>query len=190
MTTDPFESAEYMGGEFWKVVAGTPGPVVGSDGRLFRYTVFLQKGLGLARLRAARRIDVTLADARGWARGSVRFQRVAEGADTDVLVAFPRMVDKLCAPLQTLGEVSCCQGRRVVINIERWRYAVPHWPGSVLTYRQMLINHEFGHRVGQGHRRCPGPGGVNPVMVQMTYGLQGCRANSWPLDEEIASLGS
>ena len=117
----------------------------------------------------------------------MRFQRVASGADTDVLIAAPKTVDKLCYPLQTEGEVSCCVGRKVVINYLRWRDAVTHWPDdmSATTYRQMLINHEFGHRIGKGHARCPDEGNLAPVMQQQTYGLQGCRANAWPLDREL-----
>ena len=180
-----FKAVEYNGKQFWKIVTGTPGPVIGDDGPLFKYTVYVQHGLGLHRARVARRIDVTLADARGWTRGAVRFQRVAEGADTDVLVAGPHTVDALCAPLKTEGEVSCCQGRKVVINVLRWRNAVAHWTGSVLSYRQMLINHEFGHRIGKGHQNCGGGGRLAPVMQQQTYGLQGCRANPWPLDHEL-----
>ena len=64
--------------------------MVGDDGPLYQYTVYVQRGLGLHRARVADRIDVTLADERGWTRGKVRFQRVAEGAETDVLVSAPR----------------------------------------------------------------------------------------------------
>lgn len=180
-----FELVEYAGEPFWKVKVGTPGPVVGRSGPLYQYAVYVQQGLGLHRARVARRIDVTLADARGWTRGAVRFQRVAENANTDVLVAAPDTVDMLCAPLSTLGEVSCCQGRKVVINVRRWKGAVPHWTGSVTSYRQMLINHEVGHRIGMGHRYCGGAGQQAPVMQQQTYGLQGCRANQWPLEHEL-----
>ena len=81
--------------------------------------------------------------------------------------------------------MSCCQGRKVVINVLRWKAAVEHWTGSAASYRQMLINHEFGHRIGKGHENCSGQRELAPVMQQQTYGLQGCRANSWPLDHEL-----
>jgi hypothetical protein len=180
-----FVLIDYAGAEFWKVMFETPGPLIGDRGRIFRYCVYTEKGLRLGRTLAVRRIEQTLADKRGWTRGAVRFQRVAEGADTDVLIASPAMVDKLCYPLKTEGEVSCCQGRKVVINYLRWRDAVEHWPYSGTSYRQMLINHEFGHRIGKGHERFSGPGQKAPVMQQQTYGLQGCKANAWPLDHEL-----
>ena len=180
-----YEEVQYAGSPFWKVLAGTPGPVVGTEGPLYRYTVYVQKGLGLKRALAAHRIDTTLADERGWTRGNVRFQRVAHGADTDVLIANPATVDLLCAPLRTEGEVSCCQGRKVVLNVERWRHAVPHWDSSLLDYRRMVINHEMGHRIGKGHGTCGGQGQRAPVMQQQTYFLKGCKGNAWPLHHEL-----
>ena len=127
-----------------------------------------------------------MADERGWIRGGkVAFRRVEDGASTQVCLSTPETVDKLCAPLNTEGEVSCCQGTRVVINIKRWKHGVEHWTGPLTTYRQMLVQHEFGHRIGKPHRWCPAPHGLAPVMQQQTYSLQGCRANSWPLDSEL-----
>ena len=133
----------------------------------------------------ARQIDATLADPRGWTRGRVRFQRVIEGADTDCLLCSPAVTDNLCAPLKTEGKVSCCNGRRVVINVDRWKNRRPPFPDVRRGYRHMLVNHEFGHRIGNSHRYCQGEGKAAPVMQQQTYGLQGCRANSWPLDYEL-----
>lgn len=163
-------------------------PIAGTGGPLYRYFVRVQKGSELDPESVARRIHATLSDPRSWIKGgNVRFQRVADPneANTYVYVALPAQVDELCAPLNTAGEVSCCQGTRVVLNVNRWRFAVPHWTGSVREYREMVINHEFGHRIGKGHGYCPGPGLVAPVMQQQTYGLQGCKANSWPLNSEL-----
>ena len=50
------------------------------------------------------------------------------GRQHQVLLAHPETVDKLCHPLDTDGEVSCCQGTKVVINVKRWRTA-SHWTG-------------------------------------------------------------
>lgn len=161
----------------------------GKGPKLWTYTIFIEAGInaayGVVGTRAAAQIDRVLADPRGWTRGGDHsFKRVKEG-ETQVYLAMPDAVDKLCAPLQTNGEVSCSLGTRVVLNIERWTKAVPHWTGSIQSYRQMVVNHEFGHRIGNGHRTCPGAGERAPVMQQQTYGLQGCVENSWPLASEI-----
>lgn len=163
----------------------TPGEKFGF-GQLYTYTVYVERATKMKPGPFAEHVAVILSDRRGWIRGGkVAFQRVGKGAGTQVILATPATVDKLCAPLQTEGKVSCCNGARVVVNVDRWLYAVPHWTGTLKTYRQMLINHEMGHRIGHGHRMCPGDGKLAPVMQQQTYGLQGCRANSWPLPEEL-----
>jgi hypothetical protein len=72
----------------------------------------------------------------------------------------------------------------VAINADRWRTATPQWPADLVTYRQMLVNHEVGHLLGLKHRRCPGAGPA-PVMEQQSTNLGGCRPNPWPLDDEI-----
>jgi hypothetical protein len=174
---------EFAGKEF-RMAEGRS-EVMGSSGPLFTYSVFVQKGLGFRVTDVARRVDRTLGDERGWTRGGgVRFQRTEDGT-TPVLLCAPDVVDALCAPLDTAGEVSCCIHGRVVLNVKRWRSAVPHWTRTTRAYREALINHEWGHRIGKGHGYCPGPGQRHPAMMQFTYGLQGCKENSWPLDSEI-----
>jgi len=174
---------ELLGHKFYKVLGESS--VMGTQGPLFTYTVYLQRGLGLQREAVAKKIDGTLGDPRGWTRGEVRFQRVETNANTFVYVASPDVTDRLCWPLRTEGKVSCCNGQRVVFNVNRWKEGVPHWTGSVASYRQMLINHEMGHRIGKGHQTCRDAGAKAPVMQQQTYGLQDCRANPWPLDWEL-----
>lgn len=174
---------EVLGHTFYRVLGQSR--IMGTRGPLFTYTVFVQRGLGLQREAIAKKIDTTLGDKRGWTRGAVRFQRVEANANTFIYIASPDATDELCSPLQTEGKVSCCNGQRVVLNVERWNKGVIHWPGSVATYRQMLINHEMGHRIGKGHQNCRGAGTKAPVMQQQTYGLQKCLANSWPLDWEL-----
>lgn len=129
-------------------------------------------------------LRATMADDRGWSRA--RFiVREDPDAPYRVVLAEGEEVDELCRPYDTGGEFSCQNGPVVAINAERWREAVPHWPGDVASYRTMLLNHEMGHLLGQRHRDCPGPGQAAPVMQQQSGSLRGCRANSWPLDTEI-----
>ncbi|UJA19174.1 DUF3152 domain-containing protein [Thermoleophilia bacterium SCSIO 60948] len=167
-----------------------PTPTAGSGSRSVRYAIFVERGVKIDRDGFARDVYDVLSDRRSWIRsGRLRVSGVGRSgaANTRIILASPNTVDRLCAPLPTNGYVSCTQGSSVILNLNRWRYAVPHFD-SRLTYRRMLVNHEFGHRIGQGHRSCPGSGQRAPVMQQQTYGLDGCKANPWPKSGELGSV--
>lgn len=124
-----------------------------------------------------------LNDPRSW-RGSNdwRFELVSSPrkADAHAFIATPKTTDKLCAPLQTRGSVSCQNGRSVVLNARRWAFGAQAYGSNVPDYRRYLVNHEFGHLLGRQHVDCPRRGASAPVMMQQTKGLDGCRANPWP----------
>jgi hypothetical protein len=126
-----------------------------------------------------------MSDRRGWRRAGFDIAE-SDDATYHVVLAEGDEVDRLCKPYDTGGEFSCQNGPVVAINAERWRDGVDHWPGDLNSYRTMLLNHEMGHLLGQRHRDCPGAGQVAPVMQQQSGGLDGCTANAWPLDDEIA----
>ena len=159
------------------------------SGRTYRYKVLAEEGIAIDREEVGEKVEDVLADSRGWTRsGKVAFQRVTNNANTNIILATPDRVDRLCAPLDTAGRVSCRQGNNVVLNLNRWRHAVGHWTGSKDEYRTMLVNHEMGHRIGKGHGSCSGKGNRAPVMQQQTYFLKGCKANPWPLGSELGGL--
>jgi hypothetical protein len=168
---------------------------VGS-GERYRFEVLVDRSVKIDRAGVAAEIEATLFDRRSWiGSGEVAFRRTDRRGDTRIILARPREVDRLCAPLPTRGRYSCNVGRDVVLNLQRWRNGVPHWTDSRENYRRMLVNHEVGHRIGHGHRGCPGRGRKAPVMQQQTIDLQGCRANWWPKKRELrltvgASLGA
>ena len=126
-------------------------------------------------------VDATLADSRSWiASGEHAFQRVDTDGDVRVLLSTPSTTDKLCAPLQTRGEVSCRNGTLVVVNAKRWHRGIEAYGADVDGYRHYLINHEMGHALGFSHADCPGAGEVAPIMLQQSYGLDACTPNPWP----------
>lgn len=131
-------------------------------------------------------VDATLADGRGWERARFDLRR-DDTAEYLVVIAEGDEVDRLCLPYDTYGKYSCQNGPVVAINADRWRFATPKWTGDLATYRQMLVNHEVGHLLGQHHPKvqCPGRGQVAPVMAQQSTELNGCLPNPWPLPHEI-----
>ena len=128
-------------------------------------------------------VAATYGDGRGWVRGHRRFSRVSSGGDFTVLLAEARYVPTYASICSI--QYSCRVGRNVIINQDRWRYGSRYFPGSLTQYRQMVINHETGHWLGNGHAYCGGRGQPAPVMQQQSKGMQGCKPNAWPLAREL-----
>ena len=131
-------------------------------------------------------VHATLTDARGWQRAGFRLiQR--DDAPFLVVLAEPDEAQARCRPYDVYRRYSCQNGPVVVLNAERWRHATPEWTGDLATYREMLVNHEFGHLLGMHHPdvQCPRPGQPAPVMAQQSTELDGCLPNPWPLAHEI-----
>jgi hypothetical protein len=136
----------------------------------------------------AEAVEQTLTDPRGWQRAGFRLVQ-DRSAPYVVVLAEPAEVDRLCLPYDTGGRYSCQNGPVVALNADRWRTATPQWTGDLATYRQMLVNHEVGHLLGQHHPpapQCPQPGRTALVMSQQSTELDGCLPNPWPLPEEVA----
>lgn len=154
------------------------------SGTRMTYRVEVETGTGQGAPAFAAAVDATLADPASWTgQGRWSLQRIStDNATFAIRLATPATVDKVCATvgLDTRGYVSCRAGHIVMINLDRWLYAVPVYRGDVARYRQYLINHEVGHELGYGHQACPGEGRLAPVMQQQTIGLNGCLANGWP----------
>ncbi len=131
-------------------------------------------------------VEATLNDRRGWSRAGFHLVRDPNAEYVIVLAEGPE-VDRLCEPYDTGGAFSCQNGPVVALNADRWRSAHPKWTGDVAAYRQMLVNHEVGHLLGQHHPevQCPEPGKPAPIMAQQSTELNGCLPNPWPLDHEI-----
>ena len=168
-------------------VAGGSSEVVGT-GPLRTFSVEVEPLTALDVEAVADEVTEILLDPRSWtADGAVSLQRVGSSvtADLRVVVARPATVDRLCGAvgLSTGGRVSCWDGYRAMLNLDRWNTGVVPFHADIEVYRQYLVNHEFGHGLGHGHVFCPAPGALAPVMMQQTGGLGFCRANGWPFPD-------
>ena len=167
-------------------VVSVPGAKESTSGRAVHYTVEVEGGLGVDTSQVAATVQSVLLDSRGWQPvDGIRFVNVspadaARGAPVDIRVtlASPSLTDKLCAPLQTLSQVSCWNGERSVLNLRRWMLGDDSYGTDVARYRMYQVNHEVGHGLGHQHRQCPQKGKRAPVMVQQTLSLGGC--TPWP----------
>ncbi|MEP7159765.1 MAG: DUF3152 domain-containing protein [Dermatophilaceae bacterium] len=173
-------------------VLSVPGQDSERSGRAVRYTVEVEDGAGVDEAEFARTVRDVLTDRRGWEpQDGVHFVNVdpsaaAEGASvwTHITLATPDTVDRLCAPLDTGGQVSCRNGDRVALNAVRWTQGVKSYVDDLAHYRIYMINHEVGHAIGHGHESCPGAGQAAPVMLQQTLGLQGCTKYPWAVPNQ------
>jgi len=171
------------------VVPGTDVPGPGPD--LLTYRVEIEAELPFDGPEFAAAVHATLNDPRGWPTRGYAFQRV-DGGDADfvVIMASPALTDRLCAPLLTRGQVSCRNGSSVILNALRWGVGIEDYGGDLAAYREYMVNHEVGHRLGRDHppdgdiEALCATGTTAPVMMQQTYGLIGCTANAWPLEGE------
>lgn len=160
--------------------------VAGDTGQLLRYKVSVEDGIDVEPEKFADDVDSTLGDeTRGWtAGGDLRLQRVPSDsdkkADFTVFLSSPVTTAEQCGgPNPAI--FSCRTGDSVVINSERWIEMVDFWPEDEREeYREYLVNHEVGHRLGYGHVTCPKKGEPSPVMAQQSAELRGCEPNGWP----------
>ncbi|WP_306963887.1 DUF3152 domain-containing protein [Streptomyces afghaniensis] len=167
-------------------IAEAPG-----TGQKFTYRVDVEQGLGLDGALFAEAVQKTLNDQRSWAHNGARtFERIYSGKpDFVITLASPGTTADWCAKSgldTTVDNVSCDSAatERVMINAYRWAQGSETYGDKIHAYRQMLINHEVGHRLGYGHVTCDKDGGLAPVMQQQTKFLDHdgihCRANPWP----------
>lgn len=164
-------------GDLVVVPGGDAGP---GEGEVLRVRVEVERGLPVDGTVFAAAVMRTLNDPRGWgADGTLSFARVDGKADLRVVLASPDEVDRLCAPLQTDGTVSCGRAGRAVLNYARWARATDEFPDRA-RYRQYVVNHEVGHLLGHPHEVCPGAGRPAPVMQQQTLRVAPCEPNPWP----------
>ncbi|MGI5195011.1 DUF3152 domain-containing protein [Streptomyces sp. CA-288835] len=176
------------GGEFEAIRGIDQAP---GTGQKITYRVDIEKGLGLDGILFAQAVHKTLNDERSWAHDGARtFERISTGQpDFVITLASPGTTAVWCAKSgldTTVDNVSCDSAAtdRVMINAYRWAQGAQTYGDKMYAYRQMLINHEIGHRLGYGHVTCDKDGELAPVMQQQSKFLEHdgirCRANPWP----------
>ncbi|MBM7437459.1 DUF3152 domain-containing protein [Streptomyces sp. HB132] len=160
-------------------------------GQKHQYRIDVEQGLGLDSALFADAVQRTLNDDRSWAHnGAMTFERISSGEpDFVITLASPGTTAVWCekSGLDTAEDnVSCDSAAtdRVMINAYRWAQGASTFGADkLLAYRQMLINHEVGHRLGHNHVNCSTPGAPAPVMQQQTKTLDldgvKCRPNPW-----------
>ena len=197
------------GGEFtergrgtFSVVPGRGEPFGGPD--VFPFTVEIEDGVEVTGGAEGFAADVEriLRDPRSWiADGQHGFQRVDDPARARLRITLTSQLTtrELCGwTIQFEG--SCFSGRhgnRVVINTARWVRGAVSFDGSLVEYKQYVINHEVGHGLGYKHKPCPEHGALAPVMMQQSWSTSNdylaalgtdrvvadgkvCRPNAWP----------
>ncbi|TGB13281.1 DUF3152 domain-containing protein [Streptomyces palmae] len=171
-------------------------------GELLRYRVDVEKGLPLDGDLFAEAVHKTLNDDRSWAHGGRHtFERISTGRPNFVItLASPGTTAAWCAKSgldTTVDNVSCDSAAtpRVMINAYRWAQGAKTFGQDRMhAYRQMLINHEVGHRLGSNHAICSQQGALAPVMMQQTKFLTTdgvtCRPNPWPFPKGTSVPGA
>ncbi|MGW7296293.1 DUF3152 domain-containing protein [Streptomyces xiamenensis] len=177
-------------------------PVGGSDPAadpdaltVLRYRVDVEADIGLDPELFAQAVHRTLNDQRGWGNNGERsFARVSSGDyDFVITLASPGTTAEWCDKSgldirQTNVSCDSASTERVMLNAWRWAQGAETYGDDMHAYRQMLINHEVGHRIGYGHVGCSAEGALAPVMMQQTKFLTWtngltCRPNPWPHPE-------
>ncbi|MFC0496902.1 DUF3152 domain-containing protein [Streptomyces mutabilis] len=185
--TYPLSATLKGSGEFEAIPGIANGP---GKGQLHTYRVDVEQGLGLDGALFAEAVHKTLNDDRSWAHnGAHSFTRVYSGEPEFVItLASPGTTAEWCAKSgldTTVDNVSCDSAatQRVMINAYRWAQGAEPYGDDIHGYRQMLINHEIGHRIGYNHVTCDKDGELAPVMQQQTKFIDhdgiDCRPNPW-----------
>ena len=166
-------------GDSLDVVAGDvagPGP-----GPVRSVRVEVEQGLDVDGQVFAAFVMATLNDPRSWGiNGRMTFARTDGAAEIRVVLASSATVDKLCAPVETKGVLSCGYDGMAALNFARWAEGTTAYGADRTGYRQYLVNNEVGLLLGHPHVECPGPKQRAPVMQQQTIAVEPCTPNPWP----------
>jgi hypothetical protein len=108
------------------------------------------------------------------------------GSDIDVMLT-PEHVMNAKFPRFAHQRLSVCNmlTKHIFINETRWLRRIPDQSQLTLPqYRAYVLQHEVGHALGKGHRKCRGRGRRTPVMMQQTLGCDECTPYPFPSEED------
>jgi hypothetical protein len=163
------------------VPGNVPGP---GPGPVRSVRIEVEQGLAVDGPTFAAFVLATLNDPRSWGlNGRMTFARTDGAAEIRVVLASAATVDKLCAPVDTKGVLSCGHDGMAALNFTRWAEGAATYAADRTGYRQYLVNNEVGLLLGHPHVECPGPGQQAPVMQQQTVAVEPCTPNAWPFPD-------
>ncbi|MBW3093645.1 DUF3152 domain-containing protein [Bifidobacterium sp. 82T10] len=134
----------------------------------------------------------TLNSTKGWPRAGATFEQLSgddcANADMTLILSEAKYMSDFSEGCS--DSYSCRVDNQVIINVDRWNGGTDDWlkaGGTLARYREMVINHEVGHRLGHydNETACAGDGQPAPLMLQQSMHLDGCTPNEWPLDSEL-----
>jgi hypothetical protein len=162
-----------------------PGSVVGPGlGPVRSVRVEVEQDLAVDGPAFAAFVMATLNDPRSWGlNGRMTFARTDGAAEIRVVLASATTVDKLCAPVDTKGVLSCGHDGMAALNFTGWVAGLAAYGADRTAYRQYLVNSEVGLLLGHPHVECPGAGQRAPVMQQQTIAVTPCTPNAWPFPD-------
>ncbi|MFH0412106.1 DUF3152 domain-containing protein [Corynebacterium sp. L4756] len=174
---------------------GTPGQDVGEGTETtIRYSIEVENGVNTIPYGGdsafAQMVDATLSDPRGWTDDE-RFKFIHvpsdQNPDTRIQLTSLSTAAELCGAeleMETSCHTRITGESTVLLNEARWVRGAASFEGDLGSYRQYLVNHEFGHAIGYAdHQACGGDGQLAPVMMQQTLSLNNARLNSIDSEE-------
>ncbi|WP_438803576.1 DUF3152 domain-containing protein [Nocardia cyriacigeorgica] len=190
----------------WRVVPGTSAQVGIGEQYVFSYTVEIEDGIDTTGYggdaSVAKMVDSTLANPKSWTHDrKFAFRRVDQGEPDFRVSLTSRQTTRTACGFEIEIDSSCYNSDlgRVVLSEARWVRGALAFEGDIGSYRQYLVNHEVGHAIGyHQHQPCETDGGLAPVMMQHTFGVENnviatldpdgvvpmdgkrCRFNPWP----------
>ncbi|MBF6097233.1 DUF3152 domain-containing protein [Nocardia cyriacigeorgica] len=190
----------------WRVVPGTSAQVGIGEQYVFSYTVEIEDGIDTTGYggdaSVAKMVDSTLANPKSWTHDrKFAFRRVDQGEPDFRVSLTSRQTTRTACGFEIEIDSSCYNSDlgRVVLSEARWVRGALAFEGDIGSYRQYLVNHEVGHAIGyHQHQPCETDGGLAPVMMQQTFGVENnviatldpdgvvpmdgkrCRFNPWP----------